>query len=98
MGILTPKIQASTNERTVEFQLSAPQAKNVNVCGTFNGWRTNAGRMTKDFRGIWKGSVQLKPGRYEYRFFVDGQWIDDPRAEKTVANQFGSMNAILGVK
>jgi len=90
--------QSATNERTVELQLSAPQAKSVNVCGTFNGWRTNAGRMTKDFRGTWKGSMQLKPGKYEYRFFVDGQWVDDPRAKKTVANQFGSKNAVLEVK
>ncbi len=87
-----------TNERTVEFQLSTPQAKSVNVCGTFNEWRTNAGRLTKDHRGIWKGSIPMKSGRYEYRFFVDGQWIDDPRARKTVANQFGSRNAVLEVK
>ncbi len=98
MSLVMSKVQSSTNERTVEFQLSAPQAKSVNVCGTFNEWSTNAGRMTKDSRGIWRGSVQLKLGRYEYRFFVDGRWIDDPRAEKTVANQFGSINAILGVK
>ncbi|MFH1209062.1 MAG: glycogen-binding domain-containing protein [Candidatus Omnitrophota bacterium] len=92
------KIKPSMGEQAVEFQLSAPQAKSVNVCGTFNEWRTNAGRLTKDYRGIWKGSIQLKPGRYEYRFFVDGQWIDDPRAKKTVTNQFGSKNTVLEVK
>ena len=98
MSIVTSGVQSITSERTVEFQLSAPQAKSVNVCGTFNEWRTNAGRLTKDYRGIWRVSIQLKPGRYEYRFFVEGQWIDDPRAKKTVANQFGSRNAVLEVK
>ena len=98
MSIVTSKIRTSTSEQTVEFQLSAPQAKSVNVCGTFNEWRTNAGRMTKDYLGVWKGSVSLKSGKYEYRFFVDGQWIDDPRAKKTVANKFGSKNAVLEVK
>ena len=98
MSIVTTRVQSSTSERTVEFQLSAPQAKSVNVCGTFNEWHTHAGRLTKDYRDIWRGLIQLKPGRYEYRFFADGQWIDDPRAKKTVANQFGSRNAVLEVK
>ncbi|MFA7254719.1 MAG: glycogen-binding domain-containing protein [Candidatus Omnitrophota bacterium] len=98
MSIVTSKIRTTTNERAVEFRLFAPQAKSVNVCGTFNEWRTNAGRMTKDNSGVWKGSVSLRPGKYEYRFFVDGQWIDDPRAQKTVANKFGSRNAVLEVK
>ncbi len=98
MSIVMSGVRTTASERTVEFQLSAPQAKSVNVCGSFNEWRTNAGRLTKDHRGIWRASIQLKPGRYEYRFFVDGQWADDPRAKKTVANQFGSGNAVLEVK
>ena len=98
MGIIKPGVKTATREQTVEFQLSAPQAKSVNVCGTFNEWRTNAGRMTQDSRGIWKGSIPLRSGKYEYRFFVDGQWIDDPRAGKTVANKFGSRNAVLEIK
>ena len=98
MSIVTSRIRTGTNERAAEFQLSAPQAKSVHVCGTFNEWRTNAGRMTKDSLGVWKGSLPLKSGKYEYRFFVDGQWIDDPRAKKTVINQFGSRNAVLEVK
>lgn len=84
--------------KKVDFRLAAPQAKAVNVCGTFNQWRTNADRLTKDAMGTWKGTIQLKPGKYEYRFFVDGQWNDDPGAGKTVANKFGSKNAVLEVK
>jgi len=98
MNVVMSKIRTNTNEQTVEFRLSAPHAKSVNVCGTFNEWRTNSGRMTKDYLGVWKGSIPLKPGKYEYRFFVDGQWTDDPRAKHTVANKFGSRNAVLEVK
>jgi hypothetical protein len=54
--------------------------------------------MTKDSLGVWKGSISLKPGKHEYRFFMEGQWIDDPRAKKTAANKFGSRNAVLEVK
>jgi len=98
MGLVTSKVRSGTSERTVEFNLFAPQAKSVNVCGTFNGWCTTAGRLTKDYLGAWKGSIPLKAGKHEYRFFSDGKWIDDPLAKKTVTNQFGSKNAVLEVK
>ena len=85
-------------ESSVDFGFSAPQARNVSVAGTFNNWNTNALKLTRDFRGNWSGSWNLKPGRYEYRFFVDGNWADDPKAKTTVQNEFGSKNAILDVK
>ncbi len=90
--------QTIASPKTIEFQLSAPAAKSVSLCGSFNQWNTNSTRMTKDNRGLWKASLPLKAGKYEYRFFVDGRWTDDPQAKKTVANQFGSKNAVLEVK
>ncbi len=88
----------STREVTADFVLRAPQARQVSVAGTFNNWNTNSSKLTKDFRGNWTGSVRLQPGRYEYRFFVDGNWADDPKARTTTPNQFGSQNAILEIK
>jgi len=37
------------------------------------------------------------PGRYEYRFVVDGQWRDDPACTERVPNGFGSENCVLRV-
>lgn len=89
---------AQPQERQIDISLFAPQAKNVSVAGTFNRWNPVAFGLKKDFQGNWKGSVQLKPGRYEYRFFVDGKWADDPRAKETVPNEFGTKNAVLQVR
>jgi hypothetical protein len=48
-------------------------------------------------RGKWAKELALPPGRYEYRFVIDGQWVDDPAANETVPNPFGGSNAVLVV-
>ena len=49
----------------------------VCVAGSFNGWSTSAAPMTKS-GGLFTYTCELKPGRYEYKFVVDGNWINDP--------------------
>jgi hypothetical protein len=38
--------------------------------------------------------MSLKPGRHEYRFVADGEWLDDPTAEQRIANAFGTENCV----
>lgn len=89
---------APPQEKQVEFSLFVPQAKSVGVAGTFNRWNPVAFSLQKDLQGNWRGSIPLKPGRYQYRFYVDGKWADDPKAKQTVPNEFETKNAILEVK
>jgi len=84
------------NQKTVEFRLSMPQARNVAVVGTFNNWDTKKTPMQNDGTN-WKASIPLAPGRYEYRFVADGQWLSDPNAKESVGNDFGSSNSVLMV-
>jgi 1,4-alpha-glucan branching enzyme len=62
------------------------------VAATFNNWNSSKHPMKKDKKGIWKKSLSLKPGQYEYRYLVDGQWENDPSCPSVVANEFGSQN------
>ena len=84
--------------KPVEFNLHAPQAKKVSLAGNFNNWNTRDLSAKKDSRGNWKAKVALKPGRYEYKFFVDGSWFSDPRCTACVSNAFGSQNCVIEVK
>jgi len=84
-------------EKPVELTLHRPQAQSVAVAGTFNDWDANRTPMSQSPGGIWKASVWLPAGRYEYRFIVDGQWISDPGARECVQNTFGSTNSVLVV-
>lgn len=89
---------ASSKEVPVEFSLSELKAKKVSVAGTFNNWDVNTLKLKKSVSGGWNVSVNLKPGRYEYRFFVDGEWMNDPKLKETVVNPFGTSNSILRVE
>ena len=77
-----------------EFGLLAPQARSVFLAGNFNQWNLSSHPLKKDKRGIWKISLPLNPGRYEYRFFVDKQWQNDPYCSSLVENPFGTFNCL----
>ena len=85
------------NEKPVEFSLKMPGAQSVFVAGTFNEWDLKRTPMQKNKAGGWKTTVWLPPGRYEYRFYVDGQWVSDPDAKECVGNSYGSENSVLVV-
>src|SRR5512136_146301 len=78
----------------VQFEFSAPEAHEVFLAGNFNIWDTHANLMKKDKKGMWKATISLIPGRYEYRFFADGNWMNDPSCSCCTPNEFGSMNCI----
>ncbi|MGK0200039.1 MAG: hypothetical protein ACI91J_003329 [Yoonia sp.] len=40
----------------------------------------------------------MEPSDYEYRFMVDGEWVDDPACQQTRANGFGTENCVRRVK
>jgi 1,4-alpha-glucan branching enzyme len=88
------KPSKQSNTKRVRFSLEAPQAESVSLAGDFNGWDVNALPMKKDSKGTWKAGVDLEPGRYQYRFCVDGCWQDDPNTSETVGNPFGTQNCV----
>lgn len=81
----------------VSFTLVRPRARQVSLCGEFNGWSPEAGPMTGHDDGHWEAIVALRPGRYEYKFLVDGEWLADPVVRETVPNGHGSVNSVIEV-
>lgn len=48
--------------------------------------------------GKWVTDLSLLPGRYEYLFFVNGNyWTCDPKAREYASNPFGGYNSVLEV-
>jgi len=78
----------------VEFRLVAKKAQSVAVAGTFNGWDAKRDPLKKD-GDCWKARVTVPRGRHEYRFVVDGVWLNDPNAKESVTNPFGSTNSVI---
>ena len=84
--------------RKTEFSLSAPHAQSVSLAGDFNQWNASLHPLKMDDKGIWKISLALNPGQYEYRFFVDGEWRNDPNCSSFFQNPFGTSNSWRIVK
>jgi len=92
------KPKATGKKSKTEFSLSAPQAQSVSIAGDFNQWNLSSHLLKMDDKGIWRISLALNPGQYEYRFFVDGEWQNDPNCFSSVENLFGPSNSLKIVK
>ena len=92
-----PKL-AATSSVKVSFVLLDLGAKQVSLSGDFNGWSPNATPMRRDSSGHWETTVDLAPGRYQYKFVADGEWIPDPLARENVWNQHGTLNSVVEVR
>jgi 1,4-alpha-glucan branching enzyme len=94
------KSAAATSKPTIgqiSLELVKPEAKQVYVAGDFNGWTPEKTPLMRKPDGRWVGDLKVNPGRHEYLFVVDGQWVPDPNAKEAVQNPFGGLNSILTV-
>lgn len=83
---------------TVRFVLTAPDAHEVTVAGTFNQWDAHATPLVRTGdAGLWTTTITLAPGQHQYAFVVDGvRWVPDPAAP-AVDDGFGAgrRNSVL---
>jgi hypothetical protein len=86
-----------TDQGNTRFYLPGfQQAKEVILAGSFNGWDEHTTLMQKTMDG-WELKADLPPGRYEYKFIVDGQWMHDPLNRENVRNEHGTLNSVLNI-
>ena len=85
-------------ERKVVFEFYAPLSSKVELAGDFNSWKPSDTPLKKDAQGKWKTEILLKPGRYEYRFWVDGTWQNDQCPGEMVPNPFGTWNCVIKIQ
>lgn len=81
------------------LKLNDGQAHIVAIAGDFNGWNPQTNLLEDpDGDGIWTGTLNLEPGKYEYMFVLDGEkWLPDPNALRYAKDGFGNKNAILEI-
>lgn len=90
-------VEASTDSHGtwVRFHLHDDHARSVQLAGSFSQWEPRY-TLRRGGHGNWTVIVQLKPGRYEYLFVVDGRrWIADPAARSIQGDGFGGRNSVI---
>ncbi len=81
----------------VTFTVPAEEASDVKVVGTFNKWNAKQTPLKKLKNGTFKGTVDLeKDQSYEFRYLVDGTYINDEQADAFAWNDYaGAENGVL---
>ena len=90
-------VKVAASPPRIVLELVNPAAKQVFVAGSFNNWQPEQTPLAPAGNGRWAGGLKVGPGRHEYLFVVDGQWLPDPNAKESVENPFGGRNSVLTV-
>lgn len=82
----------------VTFTIEAKDAKKVFVSGDFNSWSEKKNELKKLKNGTFKGTLDLdKDNTYEFKYLVDGSWVNDEQADSYKWNDLGSENSVIEV-
>ena len=83
----------------VTFSVEAKEATTASVVGDFNGWNPSEGILSKLKTGTFKNTFELpKDASYEFKYVIDGVYINDSEADALVWNEFaGAENGILAL-
>ncbi len=84
--------KAALSRKTLTFKIHAPDARNVDIAGSFNNWELKPMKRGKD--GTWKATFRPQPGTYEYKFLVDHRWMEDPAHHDKVSDGHGGFNSV----
>ena len=98
-GTKAIRAQIAPQRVEVAFSLYRPGAREIFLCGDFNQWSPTSLRMIRHAaRDHWTKRLILPPGRYHYKFVVDGEWVHNPEASENVGNHHGSLNSVMEVR
>ena len=82
-------------EQFIMFKFKPGRSFNkVFLFGSFNSWNRSGLEMKND-NGVWKITIPLEPGRYQYKFFADGVELIDPENPEQIPNGMGGYNSVL---
>ena len=93
LDLPAPSLKGNTTFRLKGY----PNARIVAVAGSFNTWNQSqvlCGREGEE----WICRMDLTPGKYTYKFIIDGDWILDPDNPTTEDDERGFTNSVVVVK
>ncbi|MDP4246259.1 MAG: hypothetical protein Q8932_10465 [Bacteroidota bacterium] len=78
------------------FLRGEANANKVILAGSFNDWSPYGLAMRRTDSG-WIAKVPLKPGKYWYKFIVDGRWTIDEDNQQRENDGLGNTNSVFYV-
>jgi hypothetical protein len=93
---MPPPVPSVTGNAT--FKLAGhTDAEVVAIYGSFNYWIQTKNYCAKEVDG-WVCRIDLAPGKYTYRFLVDGVGLTDPTNPDTADDGNGRIDSVIVIK
>ncbi len=103
--MVNQQLQGAVHGVTSSITCYAPNAHEVFLTGSFNNWNPAELSMKRSSDGQWSFVLHLPPGRYKYKFVVDGVPCCEPHlknghsgCEQCAPHACGDLNRILLVR
>jgi hypothetical protein len=74
-----------------------PNATIVALAGSFNNWHQTQTLFARQ-GDEWVCRIDLAPGRYTYKFVIDGDWVTDPGNSQIEDDGRGNINSVVIVR
>lgn len=89
-------IRESNGQHT--FRVYLPEARAVELVGSFTDWRVRPVPMLREPSGWWTARVPMQAGDHLFSYLVDGAvWLADYAASGVKANGYGGWVSQLHV-
>ncbi|ERP30948.1 glycogen-binding domain-containing protein [Chitinivibrio alkaliphilus] len=87
---------AGSKKKRVTFTYKGVPGSDVFVTGSFNEWDPKQKKLKdKKKDGVYSLAVNLPRERHQYKFIVDGEWINDPECTMYEEDGFGGLNSVV---
>ncbi len=73
--------------------------RSVGLVGDFNDWKGDDDIMTPNESGAYELNIPLAPGRYHYKFVIDGkEYVSDTTCAIKESDGYGGINSVMTVE
>ena len=81
----------------IKFIWPDNRAERVYLVGDFNKWNEQSLPMRKSRGRGFELELDIPPGRYQFKYLIDGIWWNDPNADDYKNNFWGSEDSVICV-
>lgn len=89
-------LSTTKGRKRVTFEIKAEKGHSVYLAGSFNNWDAKQKKL-RYASGVYRTSILLPRGQYEYKFVIDDTWCVDPECTEWAPNGVGSLNSVVHV-
>jgi 1,4-alpha-glucan branching enzyme len=81
----------------VRFVWPGKNVDTIYLVGDFNQWNEKSHPLRRTEARDFELELEIPPGKYRFKYLVDGVWWNDPDAEEYAPNPWGSEDSVIRI-